>query len=1028
MTTLRERSAPLPHLGVLPRLVPPPTTRSLPAVIRIQTLGSLSVRGDNGGPLAGAAAQPRRMAVLALLARAGERGMSRDKMLALLWPDFDDERGSRTLAQALYALRKDLLAEDAIIGSKELRFDAALVSSDVGEFASAVARGDDARAVEIYAGPFLDGFHLSGADEFTRWVERERAALAQDHARALEALARRALANGNASVSVGWWRRLAALEPLNARVTVGLMEAMTAAGERAGAIRHARVYELLVEQELDLPPDKEVTALADRLRLTADTVTQPIATTTAAETVASTAASPDAPNGGVAIAVEPVRAAEGPSVDRDPLVRAAEPVVVPASAAARRPLYRGRWAAAAIAVVATVAGIVATNGRAGRGASSPNDSLAVVAVGRIVSYGADSLTKALIGPLSDLLATSLARSPGLRVVSAGRMSELMRRGRGPRDSDAEGFVTAARDAGATEIIDGTLYARPGGMLRLDLRRVDLSTGAIGDVNSIEGSDLFTLVDSGTARLVAAHGSTAPSGSIAGVTTHSTAAYSLYSEGLQTLADGDAVAAERLFAAALREDSTFAMAAYYYARSTTNRAPLVQRLNRALRLSAKATDRERLMIRTGWAWLATAPELRALADSLVRRYPQETESHLYAGIARVQEGEFLAAVEPLERVVAMDSLSFTRADSVAGCNACTAISLIVSAYSIADSLAAAERQARRWTRLQPNVAAPWLALWDVLERAGKFAEADKLAPRVAELDHDAVASMARASTHALRTGDLTTSERLARAALQAGNAIGQREALWQLVLSLRYQGRMNEAIAAGRRYRLLFAFIDSASPGSVSAAAAPLAAAMYEGGRYREAAALFDSMSRWRPPDEAPSGYAREHVWRLTHRAAALAAAGDTAAVASLADTLAAFGAQSGHGRDRRLHHYARGLVLVARNDLVGAEAEFRAAMFSFPAGYTRVNCELALVLLRLGRSREAIAVLQPALRGKVDASNYYATHTEVHALLAQAWDAAGRPDSAAAHHAWVARAWEHGDAPYAQRAALARRHMAIGGR
>jgi len=40
------------------------------------------------------------MAILALLARAGERGLSRDKLLAMLWPDAEVDRGSRTLAQA----------------------------------------------------------------------------------------------------------------------------------------------------------------------------------------------------------------------------------------------------------------------------------------------------------------------------------------------------------------------------------------------------------------------------------------------------------------------------------------------------------------------------------------------------------------------------------------------------------------------------------------------------------------------------------------------------------------------------------------------------------------------------------------------------------------------------------------------------------------------------------------------------------------------------------------------------------------
>jgi DNA-binding SARP family transcriptional activator len=47
---------------------------------------------------------------------------------------------------------------------------------------------------------------------------------------------------------------LAALDPLNARYALGLMRTMDAAGDRAGAIQHARIYETLVQEELDLPP------------------------------------------------------------------------------------------------------------------------------------------------------------------------------------------------------------------------------------------------------------------------------------------------------------------------------------------------------------------------------------------------------------------------------------------------------------------------------------------------------------------------------------------------------------------------------------------------------------------------------------------------------------------------------------------------------------------------------------------------------------------------------------------------------
>ena len=225
-------------------------------MIRVHTLGGLAVRGGDGKPVVGSGAQPRRMAILALLARAGERGTSRDRILGLLWPDAGDERGARSLTQAIYALRKDLSTEDVITGAKELRLEPGLASSDVAEFASAVSRGDDARAVALYDGPFLDGFHLPGAEEFSRWADRERAALAQDYMRSLESLARTALARGDASAAVVFWRKVTALEPLNARLTIGLMNALAAAGERAGAIKQAHLYQLLVEQELDLPADE----------------------------------------------------------------------------------------------------------------------------------------------------------------------------------------------------------------------------------------------------------------------------------------------------------------------------------------------------------------------------------------------------------------------------------------------------------------------------------------------------------------------------------------------------------------------------------------------------------------------------------------------------------------------------------------------------------------------------------------------------------------------------------------------------
>ena len=92
------------------------------------------------------------------------------------------------------------------------------------------------------------------------------------------------------------------------------------------------------------------------------------------------------------------------------------------------------------------------------------------------------------------------------------------------------------------------------------------------------------------------------------------------------------AALGLFDGALAEDSLFALAAYYAALSEPAPKLFVRRA-RADR-SARASDRERLVILAGWAHATSSPSLRAIADTLAERYPTEVEGHSYAGMARV----------------------------------------------------------------------------------------------------------------------------------------------------------------------------------------------------------------------------------------------------------------------------------------------------------------------------------------------------------------------------------------------------------
>src|SRR5687768_9098026 len=213
-------------------------------MVRLRTLGGLIVEAD-GRLVTGTAVQRRRLALLALLASSTPRGMSRDKIAALLWPESDADRARNVLSQAVFAIRRDF-GQDAVIGSAgtELRLDTTIVTCDRCDFEAALARGDLEQGVELYVGPFLDGFHIPDAPEFERWADSERAHLARRHADALESLASGASARGDVHGAVSWWRRLAALDPTSSRVALGLMHALATTGDRAGALQYARLHEI----------------------------------------------------------------------------------------------------------------------------------------------------------------------------------------------------------------------------------------------------------------------------------------------------------------------------------------------------------------------------------------------------------------------------------------------------------------------------------------------------------------------------------------------------------------------------------------------------------------------------------------------------------------------------------------------------------------------------------------------------------------------------------------------------------------
>jgi tetratricopeptide (TPR) repeat protein len=343
--------------------------------------------------------------------------------------------------------------------------------------------------------------------------------------------------------------------------------------------------------------------------------------------------------------------------------------------------------------------------------------------------------------------------------------------------------------------------------------------------------------------------------------------------------------------------------------------------------------------------------------------------------------------------------------------------IINAYLWWDSAPAAERTARRTFAMLPD-SSGWTALVAPLLVQGRRAEAEAAAERAATLNPTGQPLSALMNRDLIRTGRFDELDRELFSELNSPSPAVRQGGRWLLLFSLRNRGRLREAVALAQ---------DGQLPGSprriegLPPDATMLAILSLERGDATDAAARFRKLAEATTAADLPAGLkARNNTWWLTLAGTALAEAGDTAEVRRLADAVERIGKESAFGRDPRLHHYLRGLILQRAGRHDEAVQSFRQALFSLTEGYTRINLSMARSLLELGRATDAIAVLRPAIRGGVDGSNSYVTHTALHEAIAEAFTRAGMTDSATVHYRAVERAWRNADPTFRDRYERAR--------
>ena len=148
-------------------------------MIELRVLGSLDLRPSDPSSAPSVLSRPKQLALLVYLtvARPGDYHQ-RDTLLALLWPELDEDRGRTAMNSALYRLRSEFGGGVVVgRGQNAVTVDQEQLWCDAVELPHQVARGRPDRAVDLYRGPFMEGFWVRDAPGWNDWADGQRARL-----------------------------------------------------------------------------------------------------------------------------------------------------------------------------------------------------------------------------------------------------------------------------------------------------------------------------------------------------------------------------------------------------------------------------------------------------------------------------------------------------------------------------------------------------------------------------------------------------------------------------------------------------------------------------------------------------------------------------------------------------------------------------------------------------------------------------------------------------------------------------------
>jgi DNA-binding SARP family transcriptional activator len=227
------------------------------ARLHLALLGGFEARLASGRQLR--LPKTKAKALLAFLALHPRQMFARDKLAALLWPEFRDEDARHSLRQTLFTLRKSVRPLDLAVDDDSLTLRPSFVAVDVAIFERLVAKGTPAALAEatpLYRGDLLEGLRVS-EPPFEDWLVGERQRLRELALEVLRKLLAHETEAGRTADAIRTATRLLALDPLQEVAHRLLMRLYAADGRRAQALRQYHACARTLQRELGVRPEPQ---------------------------------------------------------------------------------------------------------------------------------------------------------------------------------------------------------------------------------------------------------------------------------------------------------------------------------------------------------------------------------------------------------------------------------------------------------------------------------------------------------------------------------------------------------------------------------------------------------------------------------------------------------------------------------------------------------------------------------------------------------------------------------------------------